>query len=412
MSDLKDKITVGIDVGCYNHRVAIADSAGHIIEEFNIDHDHLGFAHLLYKLYCYEKDYDSSVVVAMEGVNGYARPLDKMIISKGYKLLNVNNLKLSRFREMSSSPAKTDALDAREIIKLVLYSGNFKWGKDVIQEVETVPEEHNILKRLTRRRRQLVEDKVRIMNRMESDLQAVCPEILKLVKNKDSDCFLNLLTCRQSLEEIARIRRTTLLKIRGVGKKFADKVQEWQKEAHFSDEIGIVAPMIVLDASMIQELKQHIKELNLQIAEIVNSSRLGQLISSIPGFGLICTGEIVGEIGSMNRFDDEASLAYYLGMAPLDNSSGKKQGTKIPRNINTRAKAAMMTSVAHNIREVAESKIFYNRKRSEGKRHNKAVRCLGRHMVRVIWAMVKNDELYHVKQIESVKKEGKMNLVA
>src|SRR6056297_2096592 len=74
MSDLKDKITVGIDVGCYNHRVAIADSAGHIIEEFNIDHDHLGFAHLLYKLYCYEKDYDSSVVVAMEGVNGYARP--------------------------------------------------------------------------------------------------------------------------------------------------------------------------------------------------------------------------------------------------------------------------------------------------------------------------------------------------
>jgi len=33
-------------------------------------------------------------------------------------------------------------------------------------------------------------------------------------------------------------------------------------------------------------------------------------------------------------------------------------------------------------------------------------------MVRVIWAMVKNDELYHVKQIESVKKEGKMNLVA
>lgn len=39
--------------------VTVADSTGHIIEEFNIDHHNLGFARLLYKLYCYEKDFDT-----------------------------------------------------------------------------------------------------------------------------------------------------------------------------------------------------------------------------------------------------------------------------------------------------------------------------------------------------------------
>lgn len=80
MSDLKDKITVGIDVGCYKYRVAIADSAGHIIEEFNIDYDHLGFAHLLYKLYCYEKDFDSTMVDPINAFFRLQRILKSIII--------------------------------------------------------------------------------------------------------------------------------------------------------------------------------------------------------------------------------------------------------------------------------------------------------------------------------------------
>jgi hypothetical protein len=49
----------------------------------------------------------------MEGTNGYARPLDQMINRKGYHLLNVNNLKLARFKEFFAAPAKTDRIDAQ-----------------------------------------------------------------------------------------------------------------------------------------------------------------------------------------------------------------------------------------------------------------------------------------------------------
>src|SRR6266478_5992315 len=36
------------------------------------------------------------VAVAMEGYNGYARPLDSLVRSRGYRLYNINNLKAGK----------------------------------------------------------------------------------------------------------------------------------------------------------------------------------------------------------------------------------------------------------------------------------------------------------------------------
>lgn len=42
---------------------------------------------------------------------------------------------------------------------------------------------------------------------------------------------------------------------------------------------------------------------------------------------------------------NEIILALYWGMAVIDNSSGIYQGLKAPRNVDNRAKAAMMIAV-------------------------------------------------------------------
>ena len=42
----------------------------------------------------------------MEGYNGWARPLDQQIQQRGYRLLNVNNLKLARFKEIFPRPGQ------------------------------------------------------------------------------------------------------------------------------------------------------------------------------------------------------------------------------------------------------------------------------------------------------------------
>ncbi len=400
-----ERIIVGVDVGCRKHRVAVGTPDGRIAEEFNILHEKDGFDRFFQRLDFYRSSFGLPVVVAMEGCNGYASPLDQQVQEYGYTLLNVNNLKLCRFKEIFPSPAKTDAIDARKIVELARLQPLLPQAKKVLQEIHEVPEAHRILKRLTRRRRELVEAKKRIMNRMQKDLQAVSPGLNDLVERKDGSVFLRFLTCRPDLRQLARMRRQGLLKIRGLGEKFADKVQFWQQKAWFSQEVDYVGPMIIEDAQEILHLKERIKALEEQIEQITSQSRLSQVIGSIPGFGLTCTAELTAEIGTIDRFENERSLAFYLGVAPLDKSSGATVGVRPSKHVNTRAKAALVTAVAHHARQVEESARYYHKKRGEGKRHNQAVRSLARHMVRVLWAMIKRDCFYEVRNSEQMERQ-------
>jgi hypothetical protein len=96
-------------------------------------------------------------------------------------------------------------------------------------------------------------------------------------------------------------------------------------------------------------------------------------------------------------FSKEGSLALYLGMSTLDNSSGKYQGSKAPKHVNTRAKAAMMIAIDRHRKYVPESQRYYEKKRSAGKKHNQAIRALGRHLCRIIYKMLKQEREYEIR---------------
>ena len=392
-------IRVGVDVGCKTHQVGIAGPDGTILEEFSISHTQDGFREFFERIEHYRRKHGLPVAVAMEGYNGHARPLDKMIMEKGYKLYNVNNLKLARFREIFPGPAKTDCLDVRRILDLFHLKDHLPLAKDVLQEVPEVPKENEKLKRLTRRRRQLVHEKVRVVKRMQADLQAVCPELLGLSRKVDNLWFLRFLSSRDDLEELAQLTPEEVRKIPGIGVKYAELVREWQRGAEFSPEVEYVGPMIVADARRILGLLSEIASLEEAIEELCEESELARRLRSIPGFGVISAAELSGEIGTLDRFSSEASLALYLGMCPLDKQSGQLHGTRSPRQVNKRAKAAMMVAVAHHIWEVPESRAYYEKKRAEGKRHNQAVRSMARHLVRVMWSMIKHGRDYEVREV-------------
>jgi transposase len=391
-------LCVGVDVGCRSHRVGIAHPDGSILEEFDISHSDAGFQEFFRRIERRRQRLALPVVVAMEGYNGYARPLDRLVQEKGYRLYNVNNLKLARFKEVFPGAAKTDLIDTRKILELFRLKDQLPLAKDAIQEVVIAPEVNEKLKRLSRRRRHLVIEKMRVLNRMQADLQAVCPELLAATHDADNLWFLRLLTFRDDLRQLARLRRSTILQIPGVGKKYGGVIQEWQGKAQFSGEVEYVGPMIVEDARRILQLHKQIQALDEAMSELSEQSEIARRISTIPGFGKTSIAELAGEIGTPKRFASEASLALYLGMCPLTHQSGDMCRARIPRQVNTRCKAAMMTAVAHHFRCVPESRAYYDRKRAEGKTHNQAVRALGRHMVRVIWAMLRDQRDYEIRE--------------
>lgn len=390
-------IRVAVDVGGTRHRVAIGLPDGKVLDEFDIGHDAGGFREFFRHIECVEKRHHLPVAVAMEGYNGWARPLDGQILRHGYRLYSVNNLKLARYKEIFPAPAKTDAIDARRILELFRLSEHLPLAKDALHEVAPTPVENDQLKRYTRRRKQLVWERVRVINRLQSDLHAVCPGLLPITGEADNIWFLNFLICRDRLTKLAKLRQSSLLAIRGVGKLYASRIRAWQPQAQFAPEAEWVGEMILQDARRILALGDEIKVLDSKIAAISADSALAQTIGSIPGFGKTSMAEIAGEVGALERFKSEAGLAVYLGMSALDNSSGKKSGAKTPRHVNTRAKAAMMVAVARHIACVPASRAYYDKKRAEGKQHNQAIRALGRHLVRVIWSMVKQGRKYEVR---------------
>ncbi len=116
--------------------------------------------------------------------------------------------------------------------------------------------------------------------------------------------------------------------------------------------------MVLQDARRILALGVDIKALDQKIALISASSELAETIGSIPGFGKTSRAELAGEIGNMERFDSVNKL----GSVP--------EWTPVPE---------------------------CDKKHAEGKAHNQAVRALGRHLVRVIWSMVKQGRKYEIR---------------
>ena len=391
------ELQVAVDVGARRHRVAVGDGSGRVLEEFDLEHTAAGLAGFFTRIERLRTSRSAPVAVAMEGFNGWARPLDRQVLDHGWRLYNVNNLKLARYKEIFPAPAKTDAIDARRILELFRLRTHLPVAREVLQEIVAATEEAQRLKRLTRRRRQLVNEKVRVINRMQSDLQAVCPDLLAITADAENLWFLSLLGAREDIRKLAALRQSSLRALEGVGRAYCAKIQAWQRQALFSHEAEWAGPMIVADARRLLALKGEIAALDRLIEPLTEACETARRVRTIPGFGPTCSGELAGEIGAIERFATEASLALYLGMATLDRSSGTHTGSKRPRQVNTRAKAAMMIAVARHLVQVPRSRAYYDKKRAQGKAHNQAVRALGRQLVRVIWSMLKHQRDYEVR---------------
>ena len=407
------KLHVAVDVGCRRHSVAIGLSSGELLEAFDIDHRPEGFQDFFSRIEKHRRRFAGAVpTVAMEGYNGHARPLDSLICERGWRLLNVNNLKLARFKQMFPAAAKSDPIDARRMLDLMQLGEHMPQARRALQEVHAPTPENAMLKRLMRRRRALVDEKSRLLARMQGDLRAVCPGLLDITGDAENRWFLNLLTHGEDLEKLARLREKTLLAIPAIGAKYAVRIRQWQRQAQFSDEVAYVGPMIIEDARRILALGEAVKALECQCEALAENSDIARLIDTLPGFALVCSCELAGEIGMLDRFAGEASLAVYLGMANLDNSSGTRQGARAPGQVNKRAKAAMMTGVDRHRKQVPESQRYYEKKRAEGKTHNQAIRALGRHLCRVLYRMLKRGEAYCIREPEQPSTNAEQRLAA
>ena len=112
------QLRVGVDVGSQCHSVAVGLSDGSLLEEFEIPHTAAGFRDFFARIEGHAKRHPYPIAVAMEGYNGHVRPLDSLVRARGWRLFNVNNLKLARFKEIFPAAAKSDRIDSAKTLEL------------------------------------------------------------------------------------------------------------------------------------------------------------------------------------------------------------------------------------------------------------------------------------------------------
>ena len=109
----------------------------------------------------------------------------------------------------------------------------------------------------------------------------------------------------------------------------------------------------------------------------------------LPGCGTLTAAKLVAEVAGVERFSSDAKLAKLAGVAPLDASSGKQCRHRLNRKGNRQLNCALHRIAVTQGRVHAPARAFLARKQAEGKSRREALRCLKRHLARVVFRILR-----------------------
>jgi transposase len=389
----------GIDIGSESHHVIIMDDTGKVLCDRKVAHRFSGFREAIGEFKGIEEQQRGEITFAIEGKNGYGAPFDRMLLESGFKLYNVDNLKLRRFRDVFGAEWRNDRRDAKMLAKMLKLKDHMDAEEEkAFIAVEKTPAVHEKLRILSRHQQSLIDEKIRIQNRLRKRLLEVCPDILEF-GDTNSKKLLQLLKKYPDFRVYKKITLGALLKIETIGKKTAVSIVEGLRNIQYVEELaGIYKTIISSYCRRILELKEEIAMLDRELEETGEKSAEVMQLKSIMGVGTKLSSRLAGEIGDIRRFNKESQLAVYCGVACIDDNSGKSKKTKAVYKANSICKATMIEIAGCTIRYVPESKTYYEKKRAEGKDHNHALRCLARQLIKVIFKMLTENREYIYKE--------------
>lgn len=133
-------------------------------------------------------------------------------------------------------------------------------------------------------------------------------------------------------------------------------------------------------------------------------------LMTIPGIDTTTAANILAEIGDINRFPSAAKLAKFAGIAPVNFSSAGKGKDMCPKQGNRRLQA-IFYFMAIQMVQVSPSGVvrhpvfreYFLRKQEEGKNKPRALICIARRLVNIVYGMLKNHTEYREPERKTEK---------
>jgi transposase len=158
-----------------------------------------------------------------------------------------------------------------------------------------------------------------------------------------------------------------------------DRIAGRLARAEQSTRVVIARELVVEIRRRTRRANEVEREINARVADC--APRLLEL----PGCAALTAAKIIAEVAGAARFSSDAKLARLAGVAPIPASSGKTSRHRLDRGGNRQLNCALHRIAVAQGRTHTPARDYLARKEAEGKGRMEALRCLKRHLARIVW---------------------------
>jgi len=392
---------LGIDIGKNKHVASVLKDDGKAaLKAFSFANTTDGGNSLIVKLESIGAN-KGNLIVGLEATGHYWLSLYSFLRDRGFHQHVINPIQTDGWRKgVEIRKHKTDKIDSVLIADLIRY-GNF---------IETnLPDESTLsLKNLTRFRTYLVNSISDLKRKIICVLDQVFPEyqnIFSDIFGTTSKEILLRYSSPAELEDLSVDVLASLLSELSRKQIGVEKANELTNAAKSSFGIRFCRDsfsfQLRLMLEQIKYIESQIKETEAEINKIMG--KVSSQITTIPGIGEILGAVILGEIGDINKFDNQRKLVAFAGIDATVKQSGEFESTnnkmsKRGSSYLRRAlyQAALVACVGRKPDPVLSK--FYRKKIAEGKHHNVVIGAVMRKMCNIIYSVLTNDRPYEVRE--------------
>ena len=416
---------IGIDVSSNSNYVYGMDFFGVKLLSFQASNNNPGAEVIVSRiLQCLKDNSLSYLTVAMESTSFYSWHIANFLSShEGLvwfkpKVYCLNPKIVANYKKTFVDIDKTDPKDALVIADFA------RVGK--ITSTPWRGSQYIALQRLTRCRLHIMENITREKSYILSNIFLKFSEIAVLDKdeqpfsNKFGASSLAVLSEFMSTEEIANADITELVnflvdksKNRFKDPEVTAKILQRAARDSYRLDKALYDPLnaaIAASFNCIKAFEKEVKTLDKAIEKAVKVLQTNEFkcLCSIQGIGPVFAAGIVAEIGDITKFDNEASLAKYIGLTWRKKQSGNftAENTYLTKTGDKYLRYYILEATGSILRFNAEYNTYYHRKYNEAliHKHKRALALTGRKFVRLIFALLRNNQLYTANNVaEKVK---------
>ncbi len=398
---------VGIDVSSKNNVTYLMKPDGSKHSSFSVQNNVGGAKILSEKIVSAMNSLAlTDVVIGMEATSIYGDHLVRSLREDGSlgmfqrKIHVLNPKQVRKFKEAYSDLPKNDFVDA------FIIADHLRFGR-IASEVYMDDYRYEALKTLTRSRFYAVQNLAQEKQRFANYLFLKYSELAQNPDFKNTSAtMLNLVTDFESVDDLANTpleELTAYIEKSGRG-RFSDPaavakaIQSAAKGSYrlpktINDSVNqAMSASISTMRAMEAQIKTLEKAIEQQFEIIPNT------LTSIPGIGPVYSAGIIAEIGDINRFESQASVAKYAGLvwSQLQSGNFEAERTHMIKSGN-RFLRYYLLEAANSVRRCdPEFRRYYDLKFKEVNvgQHKRALALTARKLVRLVFRLLKDSRLY------------------